>query len=68
MKQIEKLIPVRFGAFIKTDSRRIKNNFIHAIDENKTIFVFYQKTDSSYTQNKTWDVSDEAAFVGNEIG
>ena len=67
--EVKKLntMPLHLGAFILSNSKRIVNNFIHAIDGFYTTDVFYTDTDSLYIENKHWDNLDKAALVGKNL-
>ena len=56
--------PLHLGAFILSNSKRIMNSFIHALDGFFTNDVFYTDTDSLYIENKLWDRLNEARLVG----
>ena len=45
-------MPLPVGAFVLSNSERIMNNFIHAIDGFYTNVVFCTDTDSLYIENK----------------
>ena len=47
--------PLQLAVFILSNSKRIKNNFIHAIDGFFSNDVYYTDTDSLYNENKHWD-------------
>ena len=55
--EVKKLNTMRLhlGAFVLSNSKRIMNNFIHAIDGFYTNDVYYTDTDSLYIENKHWD-------------
>ena len=50
-----KTMPLHLGAFVLSNSKRIMNNFIHAIGGFYTNDVYYTDTDSLYIENKHWD-------------
>ena len=60
-------MPLHLGAFVLSNSKRIMNNFIHAIDGFYTNDVYYTDTDSLYIENKHWDKLDKAGLVGKEL-
>ena len=60
-------MPLHLGAFVLSNSKRILNNFIHAINGFYTNDVDYTDTDSLYIENKHWDKLDEAGLVGNNL-
>ena len=55
--EVKKLntMPLLLGAFVLSNSKRIMNNFIHAIDGFCTNDVYYTDCDSLYLENKHWD-------------
>ena len=57
-------MPLHFGAFVLSNSKRIMNNFIHAIDGFYSNDVYYTDTDILYIENKHWDKLDRAGLVG----
>ena len=67
--EVKKLntMPLHLGAFVLSNSKRIMNNFIHAIDGFYTNDVYYRDTDSLYIENKHWDTFDKAALVGKNL-
>ena len=67
--EFEKLntMPLHLGAFALSNSKRIMNNFIHAINGFYTKDVYYTDTDSLYTENKHWEKLDKAGLVGKNI-
>ena len=52
------------GAFVLSNSKRIWNNFLHAIGGLYTNDVFYTDTDSLHIENKHWDKIGKAGLVG----
>ena len=61
---------LQMGAFVLSNSKRIMNNFIHAINGSYTNDVFYTDTDSLYIKNKLWDEpheADEARLFGKGL-
>ena len=67
--EVKKLntMPLHLGAFVLSNSKRIMNNFIHAINGFYTNDVCYTDTDSLYIENKHWEKLDEAGLVGKEL-
>ena len=67
--EVEKLntMPLHLGAFVLSNSKRIMNNFIHAINEFYTDDVYYTDTDSLYNENKHWDKLDKSGLVGKGL-
>ena len=57
-------MPLHLGNFVLSNSKRIMNNFIHAINRFYTNDVFYTDTDSLYIENKHWDKLEKACLVG----
>ena len=62
-----KFMPLHSGAFVLSNSKRIMNNFIHAINGFYTIDVYYTDTDSLYIENKHCDKLNEAGLVGKSL-
>ena len=60
-------MPLHLGAFVLSNSKRIMNNFIHAINGFYTNNVYYTGTDSLYIENKHWDKLEKAGLVGKEL-
>ena len=60
-------LPLQLAVFILSKSKRIMNNFIHAIDGFYTNDVYYTDMDSLYIENKHWDKLDKAGLVGNNL-
>ena len=60
-------MPLHLGAFVLSNSKRIMNNFIHAIGGFYTNDVYYTDTDSLYIENKHWDKLDKAGLVGKNL-
>ena len=60
-------MPLHLGAFVLSNSKRIMNNFIHAINGFYTNDVYYGDTDSLYTENKHWHKIDKAGLVGKHL-
>ena len=67
--EIKKLntMPLHLGAFVLSNSKRIMNDFIHAINGFYTNDVYYTGTDSLYIENKHWDKLDKAGLVGRNL-
>ena len=67
--EVKKLntMPLHLGAFVLSNSKRIMNNFIHAINGFYTNDVYYTDTDSLYIENRHWDKLDKAGLVGKEL-
>ena len=60
-------MPPHLGSFVLSNSERIINNFIHAIDGFDTNDVYYTDTDSLYIENKHWEKLDKAGLVGKNL-
>ena len=45
-------MPHQLGAFVLSNSKRIMNNFIQAINGFYTNDLYYEDTDSMYKENK----------------
>ena len=60
-------MPLHLGAFVLSNSKRIMNNFIHAINGFYTNDVYYTDTDSLYIDNKHWDKLETAGLVGKGL-
>ena len=60
-------MPLHLGAFVSSNSKRIMNNFIHAINGFYTNDVYYTDTDSLYIENKQWDKLEKAGLVGKNL-
>ena len=56
-------LPLQLAVFILSNSKRIMNNFIHAIDGFSSNDVYYTDCDSLYMENKHWDKLDKAGLV-----
>ena len=64
--EVKKVITMvlHLGAFVLSNSKRIMNNFIHAIDGFYTNDNYYTDTDGLYIGNKHWEKLDKAGLVG----
>ena len=60
-------MPLHLGAFVSSNSKRIMNNFIHAINGFYTNDVYYTDTDSLYIENKHWDKLKNLGLVGKNL-
>ena len=60
-------LPLQSAVFIVSNSKRIMNNFIHAIEGFYTIDVYYTDTDSFYIESKHWDKLNKAGLVGKNL-
>ena len=56
-------LPLKLAVFILSNSKRIMNNFIHAIDGFYTNDVYYTETDSLYIESRHWEKLDKAGLV-----
>ena len=57
-------LPIQLAVLILSNSKRIINNFIHAIDGFYTNDVYYTDTDSLCIQSKHWEKLDKPGLVG----
>ena len=60
-------MPLHLGAFVLSNSKRILNNFIHAINGFYRNDVYYTVTDAIYIESKHWDKLDKAGLVGKKL-
>ena len=60
-------LPLQLDVFILSNSKRIMNNYIHAIDGFYSNDVYYTETDSLYIENKHWDKLNKAGLVGKNL-
>ena len=60
-------MPLHLRAFVLSNSKKIMNNFIHAIIGFYTNDVYDTDTDSLYIENKHWDKLDKAGLVGKNL-
>ena len=60
-------MPLHLGSFILSNSKRIMNNIMHAINGFYTNDVYYTDKVSLYIENKHWDKLDEAGLVGKNL-
>ena len=60
-------LPLQLAAFILSNSKKILNNFIHAINGFYTNDVYYTDTDSLYIENKLWDKLNKAGLVAKNL-
>ena len=60
-------LPLQLAVFILSNSKRIMNNFIHAIDEFYSNDVYFTDTDSFYIENKHWNKLKEKDLVGKNL-
>ena len=67
--EVKKLntMPLHLGSFVLSNSKRIMNNFIHAIGGFYTNDVYYTDTDSLYIENKHWDKLRNDGLVGKNL-
>ena len=56
-------LPLQLAVVILSNSKRIMNNFIHAIGRFYTNDVYYTDTDSVYIESKHWERLDKAGLV-----
>ena len=57
-------MPLHLGAFVSSNSKRIMNDFMHAIDGFFTNDVYYGDTDSLYIKNNYWDKLNACRLIG----
>ena len=55
------------GAFILSNSNRIKNIFLKKINGFYYNIIYYGDTDSLYEEKKFWGVLDKANLVGKNL-
>ena len=60
-------MPLHLGAFVISNSKRIMNNYIDAINGFHTNDVYYTDSDSLYIENKHWEKIDKAGLVGKSL-
>ena len=60
-------MPLHLSAFVLSNSKRIMNDFIHAVIGFYTNDVYYTDTDSLYIKNKHWDKLDKVGLVGKNF-
>ena len=60
-------IPPYLRAFVVSNSKRITNKFIHAINGFYTSDVFYTDTDSLYIEKNHWNNMDQVGLVGKRL-
>ena len=60
-------LPLQLAVFILLNSKRIMNNFKHAIGGFYTNDVYYTDFDSLYIENKHWDILNKAGLVGKNL-
>ena len=67
--EVKKLhtMPLQIGAFVLSNSRKLLNLFIHAINGFYTNDVYFTDTGSLYIENKHWDKLDKAGLVGEKL-
>ena len=67
--EVKKLntMPLHLGSFVLNNSKRIMNNFMHAINGFYTNDVYYGDTDNVYNENKHWKKLDKAGLFGKNL-
>ena len=67
--EVKKLntMPLHLGAFVLSNSKRIMNSFLHAINGVFTNHPYYEDTDSMYIENKHRDNLDNAGLVSKNL-
>ena len=56
-------LPLQLAVFILSNSKRIMNNFIHAVDGFYTNDVYFTDTDLLYNESKHWNKLNKAGLV-----
>ena len=64
---IKNTLPAVLGAFILSNSKRIRNNFIREINGFYNNTIYYTDCDSLYIEKKYWDELDKANLVGENL-
>ena len=59
--------PLHLGSFVLSNSKRIMNNFIHAINGFYTNDVYYTDTEAIYIESKHWNKLEKAGLVGKGL-
>ena len=62
-----KTMPLHLGAFVLSNSKRVMNNFIHAINGFYRNDVYYPDIDAIYIESKHWDKLHRAGLVGKNL-
>ena len=67
--EVKKLntMPLHLSAFVFSNSKRIMNNFIHAINGFYTNDVYFTDCDSLYIESEHWDNIDKAGLVDKNL-
>ena len=60
-------LPLQLAVFLISNSKRIMNNFIHAIDGFNTNEKYYTDTDSLDIESKHWEKLNNAGLVGKKL-
>ena len=60
-------LPLQLAVFILSNSKRIMNNFIHAIDGFYSNDVYYTDCDSLYIEDKHWNKLKEKNLFGKNL-
>ena len=60
---VNKTLPSHLGAFILSNSKRIRKSLIREINGFYNNSFYYGDTDSLYIENKYWDVLDKTNLV-----
>ena len=68
IKEVGKSMPSNLGIFILPHSKKTMNKNFHVIKGFCPNEVYYQDTDSMYTQMDTYEKSKEAGYVGKNLG
>ena len=59
--------PLHLRPFVLSNSKRLLNIIIHAINGFFTIDLYYTDTNSLYKENKNWDKLDKAGLVDKTL-
>ena len=60
-------MPLHLGAFVISNSKRIMNNYIHAINGFYKNDVYYTDTDNLYIEKKHWEKLVKAGLNGKAL-
>ena len=66
VKKLNTKLP-HLGASVFSNTKRIMNNFFHAINGFYSNGFYYEDTDSMYNENKLWDILVKASLVGKKL-
>lgn len=68
LRQVQVPYPTIIGVYILAHSRRVMNNFIHAINGFKEPKVYYSDTDSLFIEQDSLDKLKELGYYGKDFG